>query len=414
MRWLIFSENCGLNNCTMGPLVPFIISEEFSLIIALLLGIAFGFILEQAGFSSTRKLVGLFYGYDFTVLRVFFTAGITAMAGVLLLGHYGLLDLDIIYVTPTFLQSALVGGAVMGAGFIVGGFCPGTSVCAAAIGKLDALAFIGGSLLGVLAFTEGYPLVEEFYTANNLGNVRISDYLGMSNILFGVLLALAAVFAFAVTWLIENRVNKRSAALDPVLRRNYGLAVDVLFIALGVVAFLPGKEEIIRNRIAEAKRQQKCVFREMSADKLAHEIVNNYYAVNVIDVRPAEEFEAFHIPMAINIPFDQILDRQWEGIFRQRLKTNVFYADSDTLVKMACLKANFIGKSDNYILRETAAEFRQMIFEAEVPPPGSPKNRLEVYHFRTQATAAMQSLVNSLKNIGAPVKREPVTVRGGC
>jgi hypothetical protein len=67
----------------MGPLVPFIISEEFSLVLALLIGIAFGFILEQAGFSSTKKLVGLFYGYDFTVLRVFFTAGITAMAGVL-------------------------------------------------------------------------------------------------------------------------------------------------------------------------------------------------------------------------------------------------------------------------------------------------------------------------------------------
>ena len=112
----------------MGPLVPFIISEEFSLVLALLIGIAFGFILEQAGFSSTKKLVGLFYGYDFTVLRVFFTAGITAMAGVLLLGHYGLLDLEIIYVNPTFVKSALLGGGIMGAGFIIGGFCPGTSV----------------------------------------------------------------------------------------------------------------------------------------------------------------------------------------------------------------------------------------------------------------------------------------------
>jgi hypothetical protein len=112
----------------MGPLVPYIISEEFSLVIAFFIGIAFGFILEQAGFSSTKKLVGLFYGYDFTVLRVFFTAGITAMAGVLLMGHYGLLDLDVIYVNPTFLKSALLGGLIMGAGFIIGGFCPGTSV----------------------------------------------------------------------------------------------------------------------------------------------------------------------------------------------------------------------------------------------------------------------------------------------
>ncbi|MBN1926339.1 MAG: YeeE/YedE family protein, partial [Prolixibacteraceae bacterium] len=128
----------------MGPLVPYIISEEFNLIVALLIGIGFGFILEQAGFSSTRKLVGLFYGYDFTVLRVFFTAGVTAMVGVLLLGHYGLLDLSVIYVNPTFLRSALIGGIIMGAGFIIGGFCPGTSVCAAAIGKIDGMLFVLG------------------------------------------------------------------------------------------------------------------------------------------------------------------------------------------------------------------------------------------------------------------------------
>lgn len=398
----------------MGPLVPYIISEEFSLVIALLLGIAFGFILEQAGFSSTKKLVGLFYGYDFTVLRVFFTAGITAMAGVLLLGHYGLLDLDIIYVNPTFLQSALLGGAIMGAGFIVGGFCPGTSVCAAAIGKLDAMTFIFGSILGVWVFTESFPLLENLYTANNMGNVRISDFLGMSNIQFGFILVAVAVMAFVATWFIESKVNNRPAFVPFKLRSKYTLATGVLFVVLAVVAFLPGRDDIIRSRIAEAKRQQKCVFREMSADKLANEIVNNYYAINVIDVRTTEEFEKFHIPMAINMPFDRMMDRQWESILRQRMKTNIFYADSDTLVKMACLKANYIGKSDNFILHETAGEFRQMFFMADAPPPGSSKHLIEVYNFRSQAAAGMQSLVNSLKNIGAPVKKEVTKVRGGC
>ena len=193
----------------MGPLVPFIISEEFSLVIAIFLGIAFGFILEQAGFSSTKKLVGLFYGYDFTVLRVFFTAGITAMAGVLLLGHYGILDLSVIYVNPTFLKSALLGGVIMGAGFIIGGFCPGTSVCALAIGKLDALAFVFGAILGVWGFIESFPLVENLYNANSMGMVRISDYFGMSNVAFGFLLSLMAVGAFVATWFIENKVNNR-------------------------------------------------------------------------------------------------------------------------------------------------------------------------------------------------------------
>jgi len=398
----------------MGPLVPFVISEEFSLIIALLIGIAFGFVLEQAGFSSTKKLVGLFYGYDFTVLRVFFTAGVTAMAGVLLLGHYGLLDLSVIYINPTFVKSALLGGAIMGAGFIIGGFCPGTSVCALAVGKLDALAFIGGSMLGVLAFTEGYPLIENIYTANNLGHIKISESLGMSDVTFGFLLAVMAVGAFAATWFIENRVNKRPSVLDKSLKYKYASAAFVLFVVLGIVAFIPGRNDIINKRIAEAKRQQTCVFKEINADKLANEIVNNYYTLNIIDVRSPEEFAKFHIPMAINIPFEQLMDRQYEPIFRQKLKTNIFYADNDTLVRMACLKAKFIGKSENLILREHASEFRKMFFELEAPPSDAPKSVMDVYNFRAQTAAGMQNLMDALKNIGAPVKREVVAVRGGC
>jgi len=398
----------------MGPLVPYIISHEFNYVIAVLVGIAFGFILEQAGFSSTKKLVGLFYGYDFTVLRVFFTAGVTAMAGVLILGHYGLLDLDILYINPTFLRSALVGGAIMGAGFVIGGFCPGTSACAAAIGKLDAMAFLAGSMLGILLFTEGYPLFEKFYLADDMGPVRMNDQLGMSMELFGFLLTLVAVSAFIFTWIIENRVNRRSNSIPVVQLRRYAFLSMIPFVVIAVVAFIPGRDDIIQKRIAEAKRQQTCVFKEISADKLAFEIANHYFQLNIIDVRTPEEYTEFHLPMAINIPFDEILDRQWESIFKQRLKTNVFYADNDTLVKMSCLKAKFIGKSENLILRESSDAFRKMFFELEEPSPDASNQELEVYAFRSQSAASMMDLVNSLRNIGQPVKREIVTIQGGC
>lgn len=177
----------------MAPLVPDIISPEFNLVIALIVGIGFGYALEQAGFSSTRKLVGVFYGYDFTVLKVFFTAGLTAMVGVLFLGHVGLLNLEVIYINPTFLWSAIVGGLIMGAGFIIGGFCPGTSLCAAAIGRLDAFAFIGGSIIGILLFMEAYPLLEPLYTAANMGAPTIPEWLNISPELFGIVLTLIAL-----------------------------------------------------------------------------------------------------------------------------------------------------------------------------------------------------------------------------
>jgi len=120
----------------MGPLAPQIIGNELNLIVAFLIGIGFGFVLEQAGFSTSKKLVGLFYGYDFTVLKVFMTGGLTAMTGVIILTHFGFLDIDLVYINPLYLWSAIVGGLIMGLGFVIGGFCPGTSICAVAIGKL--------------------------------------------------------------------------------------------------------------------------------------------------------------------------------------------------------------------------------------------------------------------------------------
>jgi rhodanese-related sulfurtransferase len=336
------------------------------------------------------------------------------MAGVLLMDHYGLLNKEIIYVNPTFLHSALIGGAIMGAGFIIGGFCPGTSVCAMAIGKLDALAFVGGAILGVWGFIELFPALEEIYLAGNMGQIRLSEFIGMSDISFAFLLATIAVAAFIFTWIIENRVNRRPSVLNQGLKRNYASGIVVLFIILGIVALLPGRDDIINLRIAEAKRQQTCVFKEIPADKLANEIVNNHYKLNIIDVRPAEEFELYHLPMAINIPFEQIMEIQYQSVFKQRLKRNIFYADSDTLVKMSCLKAKYVGKSDNYILKESVDEFRKMFFETDAPPLNATKSQLDLYNFRKSAAQKMDYLVNSLKNIGAPVKQQPVIVKGGC
>lgn len=398
----------------MAPLVPEIVSGQFNFVIAFILGLGFGFVLEQAGFSSTRKLVGLFYGYDFTVLKVFFTAGVTAMIGVLFLGHFGLLDLNLIYVNPTFLWSALIGGGIMGAGFIIGGFCPGTSVCAAAIGKVDAMAFIFGSLLGIFAFTEGFPLFENLYYAQAWGPVRINHFLGISMEFFGIILTMVALGAFYFTTRIENKVNGKATVFPKTTVMRYSLAGTIAILFIAVIWATPSHQELIQMRITEAKRQQKCVFKEIAADKLAYELVHNYYSINLIDVRSKEEYEQYHLPLAINIPLDEMMDRQWRTYFTQNQRTNIFYADIDTIAKMACLKARYIGDSENQILRESTNEFRAMFFQAEEPQSGSLKRERDIYRFRSKAARDMEALRERLKNINKPVKREIKKIQGGC
>ncbi len=193
----------------MGPLIPQgIIGPEWNFVIALLLGIGFGFALEAAGFSSSKNLVGLFYGYDFVVLRVFFTAGATAAVGIILFDYFGWIDAGQLYVQPTYWGAAIVGGLIMGLGFVTGGFCPGTSFTAASIGKMDALMFIGGTFIGSFLYGETYPLLKNFVNSGNEGGIKIYDSLGMSRGFFTFLLILVAVGMFYAVPLIEKRVKK--------------------------------------------------------------------------------------------------------------------------------------------------------------------------------------------------------------
>jgi hypothetical protein len=185
----------------MAPWVPNeIITQNTNLLLAFIIGIGFGFVLESSGFSSSRKLAGVFYGYDTVVLKVFFTAAITAMLGLLFFSLFGWVDLNLIYVNPTYLTSAILGGVIMGLGFIMGGYCPGTSVCGASIGKIDAMVFVGGLFIGIAIFTEGYPLWKEMYMANFLGYPKISNSIGISD---GIMALLVIMAALAMFWIGE-------------------------------------------------------------------------------------------------------------------------------------------------------------------------------------------------------------------
>jgi hypothetical protein len=195
----------------MGPISSLITMPEWlDLLIALLIGIGFGFSLEQAGFSSSRKLAGMFYGYDTTVIKVFFTAAIVALVGSQFLSFFGLLNLNQVFVNEFYVNASIVGGVIMGAGFIMGGFCPGTGLSAMSIGKIDAIVFFAGGLTGAFLFGETYPLIENLANANYKGPVKIDEALGVSPGLFTLILIIAAALMF---WLAEA-AEKRFARPD--------------------------------------------------------------------------------------------------------------------------------------------------------------------------------------------------------
>jgi uncharacterized protein len=193
----------------IGPVISSdLVSQAWDNIFAVILGMGFGFALESSGFSSSRKIIGTFFGYDFVVVKVFFTAALVASIGLLYLSYFGLVDYSLLYIQPTFLTSAIVGGIIMGVGFSMGGFCPGTSLAAAGVGRIDGLVFFGGMFIGVFVFSEMFPLFENMFYSGSQGPKTINEVFGISPELFTFFLAIAAIgMFFGADW-VQKKVKK--------------------------------------------------------------------------------------------------------------------------------------------------------------------------------------------------------------
>lgn len=156
----------------------------------LLAGILFGYVLENAGFGSPRKLSAQFRLQDWSVFKVMFTAVVVAAAGLWLSKTLGWIGAQSYYIATPFYWAILLGGALIGAGFALGGYCPGTSAVGLAGGRLDALVFIVGMLLGTGLFAGLFGSLEGlYYAAEGPQAQTLMDLTGMPEWLILALLA---------------------------------------------------------------------------------------------------------------------------------------------------------------------------------------------------------------------------------
>ena len=197
------------------PLLPFgAFGEQAALLVAVVVGTAFGFALERAGLGHARKLAAQFYLRDLTVFKVMFSAILTAMLGLFWLSRMGLVDLSRIPPGPTYLVPQLAGGLLFGVGFVVGGYCPGTSCVAAASGRLDGLAVIGGMMLGIFLYGEAYPRIETFANTTALGRLSLPELLGVRPGIVVGTVTLIALAAFRLAGWIERSRGSRLVEAD--------------------------------------------------------------------------------------------------------------------------------------------------------------------------------------------------------
>jgi len=139
-----------------------------------------------------------------------FTAIVTAMLGVTYLGWLGWLDLSLVYLVPTHLVPQIVGGLVLGVGFVIGGYCPGTSVAALATGRIDGFVYAFGIAAGTLVYAEVFPWIKGFVNSNEMGQVTLPEVFDLPWGLVAFAVVMIAVAGFSAATFIERRIGYRS------------------------------------------------------------------------------------------------------------------------------------------------------------------------------------------------------------
>jgi hypothetical protein len=292
------------------------------------IGFAFGYTLEMSGFGDSRKLAAQFYFTEMTVLKVMFTAIVTAM--VLIFGAVGLgvLDFSQIWVNPTYLASGIVGGLIMGVGFIVGGFCPTTSLASASTGKIDGMMFMLGGFVGAALFAETEPLFTNWYNnAGYYGRVTLDQVFGIPMGAVVVLVILMALFMFWGAEQLERIFGGKDLSKEPKLRP---VGAAVLVVAALAVFFIGSPS--LDAKYAKLKFTRTETIPQTTGDPITNTIVytaDEMLSNRLVFVTPAEAFKAkytqsmnpvyldvrseadynlYHVEDAVNVPLERLAE----------------------------------------------------------------------------------------------------------
>ncbi len=292
------------------PLADFI-GKNGTYIIYLLVGMGFGVALEMSGFAISTKLTGQFYFKDQTVFKVMFTGVVVAMVLTFGAVGLGLLDFNRVWVPPTYLWPGMLGGLMIGIGFIIGGFCPGTSIVGMATGKLDAFFFIGGVLTGIVIFGETFTYFDHFFNSGYMGRLTIPEWLGLpvSVVVFGV-----TVMAVLLIWGAEHlerafRSDDENKQAGTPSKWRFVWAGALIAAAFGVFLLGQPSDDDLWQRVADEKEQaleDRLV--QIHPAELRHLYYDPLVNLVMLDVRGESDYNVFHIRDSERIDPEQIVE----------------------------------------------------------------------------------------------------------
>lgn len=322
-----------------------------------LIGIGFGVSLELAGFGDSRRLAAQFYLKDMTVLKTMFTAIIVAAILIFLSAAFGLLDFAQISVTQTFLWPGIVGGLIMGVGFIVGGYCPGTSLVSVAILKIDGLFFLVGTVLGAGFFGESLPAFEDFWNSSFTERYLVSDWLGWSigATLFAVtLMALVMFYGAEKTEEFFRTKGSGKAWSWKITKRSYIYGAAALVFTASLVWVIGQPDPVRKWSLMESRYSAQLSSRDVFIHPLEYVKTYNDASIKLVtlDIRSESDFKNFHLTGSENVKPENFLDPKFAVPLSQLPSQGVvvLIADSDSVSAQAWKYLKVQGVNNVYIL----------------------------------------------------------------
>lgn len=279
------------------------LSSSAAMLAALVIGLCFGFALERAGFGSSRRLAGIFYFRDMVVLKVMFTAVLVAMIGLQYARDLGLIGEEQMFLMPSVYGAQIVGGLLLGVGFVMGAWCPGTAAVGLASGRWDAAVFLGGVGLGSILFNEMFDMLKGLYTWGDRGVQFAWQAVGLPAEVFVFLFVLVAVGCFWGAEYIERRVTGTGVYWKSPFLKAFSVALVTL--AVGLLAIQSGSADggspAQSPSEAAILAQVEAAEDHIEPENLADRLMRGESGLLLVDIRPAAEFAAFNIRGAVNI-----------------------------------------------------------------------------------------------------------------
>lgn len=278
------------------------LASAAAMLTAGIIGFFFGLFLEKAGFGNSKCLAGIFYFRDMRVLKVMFSAVITAAIGFGFCAGFGIISPDSVYLLKTVYFVQIAGGLLLGIGFALGGWCPGTGMVGIAGGSIDALLFILGAAGGSILYNELYPRLGNILEIGSCGVRFAYADLEMSRPLFVTLFTIIGVCCFWGSELLEKKRFGKGEYFNSPFLKAYSLVLIASAAALFIFASPATSGETITERLSRAASEAD----HISAAELAERVMNGDQSLLLIDVRPAASFEKFHIKNALNCPLEKL------------------------------------------------------------------------------------------------------------